>query len=465
MKFSLVVLALFLPIQSYGQALQKRFDKILSSYGSSIKREQVGLAVMELENHQKPLVYALNEEREMIPASITKIATAATVLQKLGATTKLQTTLWAESIPASGVLKGDLVLKGGGDSGFVSETMWFLVNELMRTGIKKIEGNIVVDDSDFDAVRTDSSRDPERVDRAYDAPVGAMSFNWNSISIFIRPTEPGKPPQVYLDPIDNGYKIDNKAKTTPSGGNNLEVQRDGGRIFVRGSIGMNQSEVAVYKNIDDPVEWSGRNLAFFLQQRGVEFKGKIISGKRTLSMKQLAKAESKPLSQAVSDMMKFSNNYVAEMLTKNLAQQKNPGQAATIEAGMQIIRENLNEMGIKSDRFSLINPSGLSRRNKTRAVDLAKVLVHSYRQFPTFAEYMTSFPLAGFDGTLKNRMKDKAGWVRGKTGLLTGVVGLAGYAGRKDGSVMAFAFIFNGRGEQGDSARRLFDALAMELVQ
>lgn len=465
MKISLITLMILMPIGSHAQSLEKRFEKILSSYSKSIKKDQVGLAVMELENHKKPLVYGHNEEREMTPASITKIATAAAVLERMGASAKLQTTLWSESLPVNGVLKGDLVLKGGGDSGFVSETMWFLVNELMRTGIKKIEGNIVVDDRDFDDVRTDSSRDPERVDRAYDAPVGAMSFNWNSISIFIRPSEPGKPPHVYLDPIDNGYKIDNKAKTTPSGGNGLQVQREGDRIYVRGTIGMNQSEVAVYKNIDDPVEWSGRNLAFFLAQRGVEFKGKIVSGKRTLSMKQLAKADSKPIAQAVSDMMKFSNNYVAEMLAKNLAQQKNPNQPATIEAGMKIIRDVLAEMGIKPERFNLINPSGLSRRNKARPVDLAQILVHSYRQFPTFAEYMTSFPLAGFDGTLKNRMKDKAGWVRGKTGLLNGVVGLAGYAGRKDGSVMAFAFIFNGRAEQGDSARRLFDALAMELVQ
>ncbi len=464
MKISLV-LALVVSLPAFGQTLQKRMEKVLAAYSSSIKKDQVGLAVLNLDSHEKPLLFGLHEEREMTPASITKIATAAAVLQKIGPSTKLTTTLWSEAAPVDGVLKGDLVLKGGGDSGFVSETMWFLVNEFVRTGVKKIEGNILVDDSDFDSVRADESRDPERVDRAYDAPVGAMSFNWNSISIFIRPTATGQPPQVYLDPIDNGYKIENQAKTTASGGNNLEVFRDGARVIVKGTIGANNSEVAVYKNIDDPVEWSGRNLAFFLAQRGIEFKGKILSGKRSLSMKQLAKADSKPIAQAVADMMKFSNNYVAEMLTKNLAAQKSPNNPATLEAGMRIIRDHLTDIGIKADRFTLVNPSGLSRRNKTRAVDLAKVLAHSYRSFPTFAEYLTSFPLSGMDGTLKNRMKDKAGWVRAKTGLLTGVVGLAGYAGRKDGSVRAFAFIFNGKGEQGDSARRLFDALALELVQ
>lgn len=458
-----ILMALTFPAHS--QDLAKRLDKALSKH--SIAKENLGLAVFDLEKREKPLIYGLNEERDMTPASITKIVTAAAVLQRIGASTKLQTTLWSNAPVKDGVLKGDLVLKGGGDSGFVSETMWFLVNELMRTGIKKIEGDLLVDDTDFDSIRADPSRDPERVDRAYDAPVGAMSFNWNSISIFIRPGETGQPPRVYLDPIDNGFTVDNKAKTTASGGNNLEVKRDGNKITVKGSLGANANEVAVYKNIDDPVEWSGRNLKFFLEQRGVSVSGKIAAGKRALDMKMLAKADSKPIAQAVADMMKFSNNYVAEMLTKNLAAQKSPNSPATLEAGMKVVREFLSDNGIPAGRFTLFNPSGLSRKNKMKAVDMAKVLAISYRHFPTFAEYLTSFPLAGADGTLKSRMKDTPAqnWVRGKTGLLHGVVGLAGYAGRKDGSVRAFAFIFNGKAEQGDSVRRLFDALAMELVQ
>lgn len=460
----ILFLALLSP-SSQASDLSARLEKVIRKHG--IAKENLGLAVLDMEKAGKPLLFGVHEEREMTPASITKVTTAAAVLQKIGASTKLQTSLWSAGAIADGTLKGDLVLKGGGDSGFVSETMWFLVNELMRAGVKKIEGNILVDDSEFDGVRTDESRDPERVDRAYDAPVGAMSFNWNSISIFIRPKEVGAPPQVYLDPIDNGYKVENKAKTSSGTGNNLEVIRDGGTITVRGSIGVNQPEVAVYKNIDDPVEWSGRNLVFFLGQRGVSVSGKVQAGKKSEAMKMLAKADAKPISQAVADMMKFSNNYVAEMLTKDLALNKNPGTPASLEAGMKVIRQTLVEMGIESDHFTLVNPSGLSRRNKMRPVDLAKVLAVSFRHFPTFAEYLTALPLAGVDGTLKSRMKDSPaqGWVRAKTGLLTGVVGLAGFAGRKDGSVRAFAFLFNGKGEQGDSVRRLFDALATELVQ
>ncbi len=444
--------------------LNARLSKVLKSF--SVPQTKLGLAVVDLGATPQRMIYGLNETEAFIPASVTKIATAAAVLQKLGPSFKFQTTLWSSGSVKNGVLDGDLVLKGGGDAGFVSESMWFLVNELVRTGIKKVEGNIVVDDSDFDSVRSDPSRDPERVDRAYDAPVGAMSFNWNSINIFIRPAQVGQAPQVVLDPIANGFKIDNRAKTVNKTGTNLDVSRSGNTVRVSGTIGLGSNEAAVFKNIDDPDEWAGNNLVFFLEQRGITVSGKVKAGKRPEKATLLAKAESKPVSLHVADMLKFSNNFVAEMLTKNLAAQAGTV-PATLDGGMKIIRDNLEDMGLDPKKFILLNPSGLSRKNRIRPVDLAMVLAKQQQNFPTFAEFMSGMPLAGIDGTLKNRMKNSpaTGWVRAKTGLLTGVVALAGYAGHKDGSVQAFAFIFNGKAEQGDLVRRLFDQLATELVQ
>lgn len=460
----LLVILSFISVKVSAQPLPERLQKVLKAY--SVPKDHLGLAVIDLSKTPHPVEFGLNEKEQMTPASTTKIVTAAAVLQKLGPSFKFQTTLWSAGNIKDGILNGDLVLKGGGDPGFVSETMWFLVNELVRTGIKKIEGNVIVDDTDFDAIRADPSRDPERVDRAYDAPVGAMSFNWNSINIFVRPTQVGEAPSVHLDPIGNGFSVVNKAKTVNKAGTSIDISRNGDKIHVSGTIGVGSDEKVTYKNIDDPAEWSGQNLIFFLGQRGITVSGKLKMGKKPEGAKLLAKAESKPVSNSVTDMMKFSNNFVAEMLTKNLAAQAGVV-PATIEGGMKIIRANLLAMGIDEKNFNLVNPSGLSRKNKMRPVDLAQVLTKSYENFPTSAEFLTALPLSGIDGTLKSRMKtpQATGWVRAKTGLLNGVVGLAGFAGRKDGSIRAFAFIFNGKAEQGDLVRRLFDQLATELVQ
>ncbi|MGE3683638.1 MAG: D-alanyl-D-alanine carboxypeptidase/D-alanyl-D-alanine-endopeptidase [Bdellovibrionales bacterium] len=446
------------------QELPARLDKVIRS--SAIPKDDLGLFVVDLAHVPQRMVFQLNAEKDFVPASITKLVTATAVLRRLGPSFRFQTTLWSEAPVKEGVLKGDLILKGGGDSGFVSETMWFLVNEFVRTGITKVEGNVVVDDFEFDSIRADPSRVKDRVDRAYDAPVGAMSFNWNSINVYVRAGEKGKPPHVYLDPVTNGYAVENKAKTVTGTDADISVAREGERIVVRGTMGVNSPETVAYKNVDDPVEWSGRNLIFFLGQRGITVTGKVVHGTRPSAARLLGKAESKPVRDHVADMMKFSNNYVAEMLTKALAAQ-NGNIPASLDKGMEIIRATLRDMGIADKNYGLINPSGLSRRNHMRPRDLAEILVQGFKHFPTFAELLASLPLAGTDGTLKNRMKGPPaqGWVRAKTGLLKGVVGLAGYAGHKDGSVKAFAFIYNGTGAKESSARGLFDRLATELVQ
>jgi D-alanyl-D-alanine carboxypeptidase/D-alanyl-D-alanine-endopeptidase (penicillin-binding protein 4) len=453
-----------LAVRAGADDLNARLEKIVKSH--SIARQNLGLSVLDLDHPAQAEVFGLNDKQPFTPASVTKLATASAVLERLGPSFKFQTTLWSSGTVKGGVLHGDLVLKGGGDAGFVSETMWFLVNEFMRTGIQRIDGNVIVDDGDFDAIRADPSRDPERVDRAYDAPVGAMSFNWNSINIFVRPTQIGEPAQVYLDPLTDYFLTDNKAKTVNKAGSSLEISRTNHSIAVHGTIGISHDEVVAYKNVDDPADWSGKNLVFFLSQRGITVSGKVKTGRKPDGAKQLAKADSKPVANHVADMLKFSNNYVAEMLTKDLAAQ-NGSTPASLEDGMKLIREHLNSIGIDSKNFVLLNPSGLSRKNRMRPRDLAEILAQAQKNFPTFGELLASLPLAGLDGTLKKRMAGTSaeGWVRGKTGSLAGIVSLAGYAGRKDGGLRAFAFIFNGKAEQGESARHLFDALATALVE
>jgi D-alanyl-D-alanine carboxypeptidase/D-alanyl-D-alanine-endopeptidase (penicillin-binding protein 4) len=364
-------------------------------------------------------------------------------------------------------LRGAIYLRGGGDAGFVSETMWNLVNEFFRTGIKQV-GDIVVDESLFDGVRFDGSRDPERVDRAYDAPVSAMSFNWNSINVFVRPGKIGKPPTVILDPEMKGWKIVNKATTVKSSAK-PEVhatREDDGTIVVGGKMSDGVPEFVIYKGITDPATWSGEALRAFLSQRGITVTGTVKTGKTPTNAELLAKYDSQPVGALVEDMMKFSNNFVAEMLTKSLAAKfvKTP---ATLEDGVKVVSDTMVSMGLKKERFTFENPSGLSRKNSIKAADLAFILVENYKRFSYAPEYLVSLPLAGVDGTLKKRFQksDAIGWVRAKTGNLHGVVGLAGYAGQKEGGAKAFVFIFNGPAEQMDSARRLFDALASELVQ
>jgi serine-type D-Ala-D-Ala carboxypeptidase/endopeptidase (penicillin-binding protein 4) len=453
-----------------GDELSEALAKKLAH--SQIKADEFGGVVVVRRGGEDHIVWSHRLDEQMIPASLTKLVSAGALLDTFGPSRKFETHLLSTAPIDAGVLRGNLVLRGGGDPGFVSESMWFLVNEFLRTGIREIRGDILVDDTRFDRVRNDSSRQEERVDRAYDAPVGALSFNWNSVNVFVRPAKKaGESAQVFLDP-ENDFVSLRGAVTTVKAGKKTAVTVERGEskgkdwVQVSGQIPVGAKEFVAYKNISEPDKWAGNVLIQFLKQRGISVTGKVVVGPTPTGAVILAHAESKPLGQLVADMLKFSNNFVAEMLVKNLAAEKN-GMPAKLEPGIDLLRKFIVTLGVPMERFKFISPSGFNSGNRMTPKDLNQILVQLRNRFTVFPELLAALPLAGVDGTLKSRMRGTVaeGRVRAKTGLLTGVAGLAGYAGRRDGSDAVFTFIFNGRANQGEEARALFDQMAAVLVQ
>lgn len=410
-------------------------------------------------------VVEISGSRSLIPASISKIVTAALVLKSFPPGTRFVTELRGVEEPRGGVLRKDLYLRGGGDPSFVSENLWFLVNHFVRSQVTRIEGDIVVDDRIFDQLRFDPSRQDVRVDRAYDAPNGGMSFNWNSVNLFVRPgAKAGEPAVVFADPANSYIELRNLTKTTNGRGSaNLSVDRDptsgGDRITVTGSIPLGAKEVTIYNNITKPDLWSGENLRSFLSQRGITVAGKVRAGSSESADVVLARSESKTVEQIVADMNKFSNNFVAEMLAKSVSAKegKAPG---NIPHAMKLAREYLTGLGLTDAEAKVVNPSGLTRDNRLSARAMVRVLEDLKSQLRFQPEFFSSLPIGGVDGTLRNRMKGEGlvRHVRAKTGLLTGVTSLAGYVEQKDGEILPFAFIYNGK-DDGSQMREMMDRL------
>lgn len=436
--------------------------RFLKSKG--VSPSNVGLLIKKTDG----LIVQHRSSELMIPASLSKIVTAATVLSELPHQYAMYTRLLSKAEIKNGVLEGDLYLKGGGDPAFVSENMWFLVNELTRTGITEIKGKIFVDSTRFDQETYSESRQEERVDRAYDAPVGAMSFNWNSVNVFVRPNrKKGEAAQVFLDPVNDYVILDSSARTKGGGGQNIGVSRTqrSGRdvIVISGSIGENANEFVSYKNISKPSLWSGSNLKEFMRQRGIKVGQDVLEGKVPEGAKILAEYKSKPFAHIVADMQKFSNNYVAEMLVKNLAAEKK-GEPGNIISGLTVVADYLKKIGIEPGTYTFKNPSGLTRENKLSPQQIVQILESNREQFRTFPEYISALPIAGVDGTLKNRFKDHPESIRAKTGLLTGVVGLAGYGMTDKKEPFTFVFIYNGP-ENFFRVKEAFDDLALKVVE
>lgn len=464
-----IVILFFQSVHANSGDLSSAIKRLVES--SRLKQEQLSLILAGPNGEE---LYKLNEKKKMIPASLTKIITAAAILEKLPVGYQFVTEIKADkSLIQKETLNGPLYLLGGGDAGFVSESMWFLVNEFLRSGIKTIKGDIIVDDSRFDQIRFDSSRDQDRVDRAYDAPIGAMTFNWSAVNIFVRPAEKaGEAARVFADPQNSYIQIVNKAKTVAAGRktsievNNLgyNSKNDTETVVVSGTISADAAEFVAYKSITKPEIWAGLQLIEFLKQRGVSVTGKVKAGTVPARAQSLAQHKSKSVGEIVSDMMKFSNNYIAEILTKNLAFEVKKKQG-TMAAGVEVITEFLHKTGVNDFVFS--NPAGLSRKNLFQAKDLLLILERVKGQFSIYPEYLTGFPIAGVDGTLKRRIKQQeyAGRIRAKTGHLTGVNGLGGYISDLSGNTYPFIFVFNGSADDAYKSQELFDRILLEFLK
>jgi D-alanyl-D-alanine carboxypeptidase/D-alanyl-D-alanine-endopeptidase (penicillin-binding protein 4) len=469
MKSVLFLSALIISLNASGGTLDE-FKKLIKKH--HFNESTLGLYV---EDDGKKVI-DFNAERLMIPASLTKIVTGGAVLTKIPLNKKFVTELWSKAPVEGASLKGSLCLKGGGDPSFVSEKMWYLVNEFTRTGVKSIEGDLVIDATRFDSEFFDSGRESVRVDRAFDAPISALSFNWNSVNVFVRPGDKaGDPVKVFLDPESDYMELESKAKTVAKEGvKSIEVSRvksgDKDKIIISGSLSLNASEVVVYKSISNPVLWTASHLKEFLGERGISVKGKIKEGECETDSKLMAFVNSKNLNEITSDMLKFSNNFVAEMLAKNLAAEEgaaNPKpKSASMKDGIESIKSYLDKVGFARKDYVLENVSGLTRENRFSPKQLSIVLNSIKNDFLIFPEFLSGLPIAGVDGTMKKRLRgDNFTLVRAKTGYLDGVVGLAGYIGRKNNSPLIFVFMFNGSYDQGLAARPLFDDLIAELLK
>lgn len=412
----------------------------------------------------------INGDKLFVPASLSKIPTALAFLDQTSMDEKFKTWIYHTGKIKNGILKGDLYLKGGGDPTFVTESMWIMVNELKRSDIKSIDGQFYVDESYFDLDYYSKGRQTRRVDRAYDAPVSALSFNWNSLSIYVRPgVKRGDPARVYTDPELPNITIKNSAKTSSGSKTDLQVRRvlEDGNIVVNvsGKISLSKEEKAFYKSVGDAALFTGQTFAKMLNRAGISYTGDVKKGITPPKAIQLVEHEGWSVPRVMAALSKFSNNFVAEMLTKHLG--KTDGQPGNIDDGLQRIVSYLGKKRWPASDFEFVNPSGFTRQNKMRADHLGALLEQARYDFDSAPEFMSSLPISGTDGTLKARMKQTMkGKVRAKTGYLSGVVALAGYMDRQSGGEpITFVFFYNGPSKQDWNVRAMFNRLLWRLYQ
>lgn len=415
------------------------------------------------------VLYSHNPSLLLKPASNMKVVTSAAALALLKPEYRFRTSFHAAGSPSpAGLIKGDFYVKGGGSPGLVGEEWWLIARRIRALGVTRIEGDLVGDDTFFDDVRRGPGWPSSSVDNPYNAPVSALSCFYNSVTVTVRPTSDGKPPDVFLDPFSSYFKVVNRA-VTRGRGYDLRVGRqwDGQQniIHIEGRIGIGAEPISAYKSVEEPTLYALAAFREAAAKEGIEITGTNRRGVVPAGMKQIHVHESKALADLVEDMNKESNNFMAESILKTIGAET-AGPPGTTEKGAAAVKRYLAGLGVKTEGLVIADGSGLSSKDRLSSDTLARVLLASYRNFQTFPEFTASLPVGGVDGTLDHRMIGSPATrnIRAKTGYINGVSALSGYAHNAGGRMLVFSVLVNNPGGGVWDLNRSVDRLCAAMV-
>lgn len=456
------------PESSQGSTLAEFRHKIkLHLDHPCLRAGNFGIKIVSLDNRE--IIYQHQSDSAFIPASNLKLITTAAALKFLGPDYRFVTQLRGSGEVKDGVLSGDLYLKGSGDPKLVTEQMWLLANELKNLPLRKVDGDLVADDSYFDGVRWVKTWNKNHGAQAYHAPLGALSFNFNTVKVMVAPgAAPGDKPIVVVDPDMEYIHVDNQATTLPAGRRNRlivnRLARDGfNEIVVTGGIPFKGSRKRFYLSITNPALFTALTFKSFLAKAGIEFKGNVRMGKAPEDAALLVRHDSEPLALILRGLNKFSNNFVAEQLTKTLAADQF-GPPGTTENGVKIIESYMKSLGYSPPRFTLVDGSGLSRQNRLSPDQIVSVLRAVYKDLSVYPELIASLAVMGLDGSVQDRMNGNpaARRARVKTGTLNSVSAISGYFQSQGGEKFVFSIMMNDLKCNNNAALKLQDKILRE---
>src|SRR5918994_1832461 len=339
-------------------------------------------------------VFALNEQRGFLPASTEKLALAFAVLHDLGSDFRIETDVLGDGALEGTTWRGELVLKGFGDPTLSRADLRALARGVRAFGIRRVTGAIVGDESYFDSRRVVSGWKP---------------------SYLIEES----PPLSAL-------------------------------IVDRGHYGAGVA--------DNPAFVAAQLFRIELRAAGIAVGAGARVGTTPAADFPLAFVHSPVLGELVTYMGVESDNFIAEMLLKQLgAQDGGPGTSARGAAAATAV---LRVLGVPLGGVRLVDGSGLSLLNRLTATSLVALLKIAWTDAAVRPMFVRALPVAGVSGTLKRRLAPVRGRVQAKTGTTDTASTLAGYVTGR----YAFAILHNGRPVSASWARLAQDRFVLVLA-
>jgi D-alanyl-D-alanine carboxypeptidase/D-alanyl-D-alanine-endopeptidase (penicillin-binding protein 4) len=444
-----------------------------------------GVSVIDVETG-KPL-YAWNERRLFVPASIQKIITGYAAWRVFGPDHRFRTGIATTGrLDTDGTLRGPLIIQGGGDPSWsfrffeddpIRPVQAFAAELVRQTGIRRVEGDIIADAT----AQLDEPYAPdwswEEFQWSYGAKVCALALNDGTMELQVGPGEPGQPVRVAAVPDYLLSQVRNYAVTArDAGSDELVVYKpfDSDEFFLSGRLPALASRRVLRVAVSDPALTAGQFIGEALRRQGVAVGGEVRARHRRHYLPEVPPAgpvtplgavEGKTLEMVLIPMMERSINNYAEVLLRNLAGGQVPAGSTDREAGIRVIYQLWPELMEPRKNIAMTDGSGLSRRNLVTPRLMSDLLCLIARA-PDFERFAVLLPASGQEGTLRNRLGGRTtGNVLAKTGRLSTVVSMAGFVRTSSGRLVAFCFIVNNVPPGDDSPKWVIDEIVKILYR
>lgn len=447
--------------------LQHGIEKIIQTADPDV---HVGIEIVSMKTGQK--LYARNANHLFMPASNLKLATCAAALQVLGADYRFQTQLHTDAPIEQGVVKGSLWIKGSGDPELSTRDLADLVFQLKLKGISKVEGHLYIDHFDFDQIAQGPGWTWDDGAVAWNSPMDALTLNHSCVDVWVKPNSHcDQPPQVCVQPKTDFVKVENCAITSQQE-KDLVVERAWmtreNRIQIKGSVPLNEEAQHFAIPVESPHLYAASILCHLLEKNGIVLQGEVHEKAVPAEARQLAIHSSRPLFEIIVEMMKVSDNLIADCLFKKIGQQV-AGPPGSWQKGSQAVRDFLAKtVGMDVSKMVILDGSGMSRYNLMSPHQLVQLLTWIDQKFLNSSELISSLPVSGVDGCLKNRMTDPSikGRVRAKTGTLSGASTLSGYVVTQAGEKLVFSIMISGFTKQSSEYKtQIEDQIVQYIAQ
>jgi serine-type D-Ala-D-Ala carboxypeptidase/endopeptidase (penicillin-binding protein 4) len=448
--------------------------------------------VMAVSLDRGDTLFAHNADLPLAPASNMKLFSTAAALYYLGPDFRFSTFALVDGPVENGVLDGDVILYGTGDPaistrliGSSRAPLQELADSLLAHGIREVRGAVVGDGSYFDDAYLGEGWRPEYRLASYSAPVGALSYAENMVSIRVLPgAAAGQPARIGTVPGTSGFAVRNEVRTVASGPTRVRFDHGDGVVVLSGQIARNHGGVSRSIPVVDPTNYAAAAFRSVLEDRGIRVHGPVRAVSSPEHSRVGVRASgrdngrppprvlgvhlSPPLLEIVNITNQISNNLYAEALLKTVGRVVlGDGSAAGGARAVQFMLEC--ESTFDPEWLRIVDGSGLSRFSRVTARSTVHLLDFMARS-TLHEQFLSTLPEAAAPGNLRHSLRNRLGAtdaarnLRAKTGTISNVSSLSGYVTAANGERIAFA-IYANEVPSTAIAKRMEDGIGIRLAQ